>query len=959
MLACLKAWRADVRFPSPLVYSLSLWRLWAVLLALAAALPLNAAAQVPDTTAAPPDSVQEALPPPFSPSDTLGTAPTSARPEAAAPVPEGGLKEPIEFTGDSLTIDFDEENGDEGSLVSQAVVTYGASKLDAYKVDMIFEIDELRASGLPSDTGMVGRPRFQEGAGETFLGNELAYNMGTERGRVVVAQTQIDDGFVNAEVVKTLADSTQFMRNGSYTTCDCPPGETPSYSLRASKMKQAADWIYTGPIQLFIFNIPTPLWLPFGFLPATEGRRSGPLPPDYGEDHLGFFLRNWGWYWAVSDYFDLQVQAGIWSKGSWEIRPRTRYTKRYRYNGALSVSYVRNRQGERGDPARDRQSQNSARIQWQHSQTISPTFSLNGSVNLASTSYLRTVSENYDDRVAQTIQSNISLRKNWPGAGRSLSLNASQQQQLSTGEVNLTLPSLNFSQSARKPFERDVRPAGSRERFYEKITYSYTGQVDNRYRFDPLSVDTLVARGDSAAAEIDWYEALASPEKYRRATGETVPFDFSASHRIPISASFSVRRLPIINKTFILNVSPSFNYNEEWFISTDRRPDVDTSATTSSRLQTEQVPGFFALRQFSSSLSANTTFYGIFPVGIGPYQGVRHTVRPSLSFTYRPDFYGDFWGYTRTYRNARGELEEYGIVSGVQRGRQQAVSLSFSNVFETKRVERDSTGEEQSKTLKLLNADLRTSYNFAADSLKLSDISLSARTSILGEVDVQFNSSFSPYRQDLATGRTLNQYVFNPRRLSLARLERLSLNVSTDLRGGGSSAGGRPYEGRPAGSFGPGDPTFTDPALTPPGIDPLDPTDPFALDDYASDYADFDIPWSLNLRFSYAYAPATSARSRTNRSATLNTRFDFGLTPNWQLSGNTGYDFVQWEFATTQLRILRDFECWQMSISWTPFGRYQSYSFDLHVKSGKLSELLRLRQPRSGIRDRFGSAFDR
>ena len=622
---------------------------------------------------------------------------------------------------------------------------------------------------------------------------------------------------------------------------------------------------------------------------------------------------------------------------------------------------MRNRQGERGDPLRNRRDRNLARIQWSHNQTISPTFSLNGSVNLASSAApLRTVSENYDDRVTQTIQSNVSLRKQWPGAGRSLSLNASQRQQLSNGEADLTLPSLNFSQSARKPFERDVRPAGSRERFYEKITYSYTGQVDNRYRFDPLSADTLAARGDSAAADIDWYEALVSPEKYRRATGDEVPFDFSATHRIPIGATFSVRRLPIVNKTFILNVSPNFSYSEEWFISTDRRLDVDTSATRGSRFETEQVPGFFALRQFSTSLSANTTFYGIFPVGIGPYRGVRHTVRPTLSFTYRPDFYDDFWGYTRTYRNAQGELDRYGIVRGVQEGLQQAVSLSISNVFETKRVERDSTGEEQSKTLKLLDVRLSgISYNFARDSLQLSDVSLSARTTILGEVTVQFNSSFSPYRRDLATGRTLNQYVFNPRRFSLARLNRLSLNVSTDLRGGGSSAGGRPYEGRRAGGFGPGDPTFADPTLTPSGIDPLDPTDPFALDYGATDYADFDIPWSLNLGFSYSYTPATSARSRTNRSAILNTRFDFGLTPNWQLSGNTGYDFVQWEFATTQLRILRDFECWQMAISWTPFGRYQSYSFDLHVKSGKLSELLRLRQPRSGIRDRFGSAFDR
>ena len=935
---------------------------WACAVVLVALLPAKAAAQEADSTSVPAADVQ-AAPPDTASADAAPSAPLSDVGEVpptseGPPGGEGGLKEPVMFASrDSLVLDFDEANGDTGALFGEATVTYGNTKLDAHRVDILFEIDELRASGLPSDTGMVGRPQFQEGGGEAFFGNRLAYNMGTERGRVEVAQTQIEDGFILGEVIKVTEDSTVYAQGASYTTCDCPPGETPSYSLRASRMKRQAEWIYTGPIQLFLFNIPTPLWLPFGFLPATEGRRSGPLPPNYGENDLGFFLKGWGWYWALSDYFDLQVTGGVWTKGSWQVTPRVRYNKRYRYGGNLQVDYFRQRRGERGDPPSARSLQNTVSIQWSHRQEVSPTFNFNSSVNLSSTSYLRTVSERYDDRVRQDIRSSITLSKRWPGAGRSLTFAANQRQNLALGDVDLTLPSLSFTQGSRKPFEREVRPAGAKERFYERITYSYTGRLSNQYRFDPLPTDTLLAQGDTAAANISWYEALVSAEKYRRATGEDVPFNFTASHSVPVSAPFSIRRLPLINKTFILNVSPSFSYTEDWFISTERRLDVDTSATTSGRFETEQVPGFFALRQFSTSLSANTTFYGIFPVGAGPYQGVRHTVRPTLSFTYQPDFSGDFWGYTRTYRDRDGDPVEYGIVNGVRRGLRQEVSFSLSNVFETKRVERDSTGAQKDETLKLFNVDLSSSYNFAADSFQLAPISLRARTRILGEVDVNFSSTFDPYGYDLAVGRRVNAFAFDPRRGRLARLTRLNLTARTDLQSK-RSGGGRPYEGSGRGDvFDP-----DDPAAVPPGVPPLDPNDPFAPDYYGDeygDYVDFAIPWSLDLSFTYTYAPARRLTQAATRSAILDAGFDFSLTPNWKIRGDTGYDFSRWEFSTTSLRILRDFECWQMSISWVPFGQYQSYSFNLQVKSGKLSDLLRISQPRSGIRDRFGGALRR
>lgn len=883
--------------------------------------PRPTAAQVPDPTP-PPDSLADAPAPLPTPSDSLAVP---AGPSPTRTTPGTGLSAPIQFAArDSLVILFDGDHGDEGTLFGEARVSYEDAQLTAYRIAMRFEQDELHADGLPVDTGMVGRPTFTQG-GETFYGQALAYNMQTERGRVVEARTAVPqgEGTIMGGVVKVVEDSTIYIAHARYTTCPCV--EDPSYSLRASRMKVRGKWIYSGPIRLYLFNIPTPLWLPFGFLPAQEGRRSGPLPPTYGEDERGFYLRDWGWYWAINEYMDLQARFGIWSQGSWQVAPLYRYNRRYRYNGQLQLDYVQNRRGEREDP--DFSVVNTASLRWNHSQTISPTASFSGNVNLSTQNYLRTVSEQYDDRVRQTIQSSIRYSKRW-GSGRSLTASASQQQQLASGQVSMTLPQIRFSQNQRKPFQRENRPAGARERWYERITYSYTSSLDNNFRFTPLSDTT----------GISWYEALFSAEKYEAATGDNTPFEIKATHRLPIAAPFSIQRLPVINRTFILNLSPNLNYTEDWFFQTTRRY-VDSTGTRIS----EQDPGFFALRQFSAGVSANTTIYGLFPVGIGPYRGVRHTLRPTLSFNYRPDFGSHFWGYRASYVDTSGQVIEYDRVPGVQRGLQQALSFSLANVFETKRVETDTTGAEQSRTLQLLNLDLSGSYNFAADSLRLSDIGLNARTRLFGQVDVSFRSTFSPYQLD-ANGNRIDRFVAADGR-RLARLTQLSLTARTSIRSRQSTGQSRPLNmNRARMANTPG--FVTDGDVLPSALDPFD----AAFYNTAVGYADFSIPWSLNLDVTYGLS---RPRTTLTRRAIFNVSFDFNATPRWKVQGRSGYDFERKEIVSTSLVLARDFDCWQMSFSWVPFGTYQSYSFLLQVKSGPLRDILRLRQPRSDVRGRF------
>lgn len=835
----------------------------------------------------------------------------------APAVPEGPLKEPVHFTAtDSLILLLNPDAGDTGTLFGNARVAYTTAELDAHQIAILFDISELRAEGLPSDTGMVGKPRIKQGS-DTFTGTRLAFNLETERGRVVGAQTRIEEGFIRAQVAKVREDSTLFILDGAYTTCSNV--DDPSYSLRSDKMKVVnKKWIYTGPLQLFIYNIATPLWLPFGFLPAQSGRRSGPLPPNYGEDEFGFYLRDWGWYFALNDFMDLQLQGGLWTRGSWSISSLYRYNKRYHFNGQLQLNYSRFRQGESGDP--DFAIQKTGTFRWNHSQNLGPDASFSANVNLTASSYLRAVSVQYDDRVRQTVQSTVRFTKRWPTGGRNLNLGLSQRQVFSTGEVALTLPSLTFNQNTKKPFQRRNRGPGEKEQWFELITYSYSMTLNNNFNFRPLS--------DSV--NISWFDALLSPRKFREATGRDEQFDFKATHRVPVGASIAVNRLPLLG-AFRMNLTPNFNYQEDWFIRTERQ-----FLDTTNVIQRVSVPGFFALRQFSFGASANTTFYGIFPIKVGPFSGLRHTVRPSLGFSYQPDFFGRSWGYTRSYLDAAGNEQRYAVVSGVRRGLQEALSFSLSNTFETKRVEVDSTGEEKSRVLKLFNLDFSTSYNFAADSLKLSTISMRGRTRLFGKVDLDLSSSFSPYKLD-PDGRLVDDFVFSLAQFRLARLTNLNLTARTSLR---SSRRGpsRPAETTRAdyneNPFAPNNP-FLPQNTTPGGA-----------------YADFANTWSLSLDFTYGLSRPSQM---TTRRAILNASFDFNLTPNWKIQTRTGYDFERKDVVTTHIAVYRDFDCWQMSFNWVPFGDFQSWGFDLHVKSGHLADLLRIRQPKSDVKDRFGS----
>ncbi len=886
--------------------------------------------------------------------------PTSGEPGSPPPSGEGrGLEHPITFTArDSLVITFAPEGadgdgeGDVATLFGGATATYDDATLTAREIDLLFDRETLRARGDPdaeTDTSAAGRPAFAKGS-EGFTGRELAYNLRSERGRVVGARTALDDGFLLGGVVKQVGPRTTYAADVAYTTCEYE--DHPHWGLHAHRMKiVGGDWVYTGPARLYLLGIPTPLWLPFGFFPAAEGRRSGPLPPDYGEqDQLGFYLRNLGYYWAISDYTDLQLSGGLYTSGSYEGDARWRYARRYWYSGNLTLGYRVERRGEAQDPNFTRQ--RSVRVGWQHQQTLdaAETARLTGNVNLSSADYFRTAQSDFDDRVRQSTTSTVSFSKRWR-SGRQLSLNLRQSQDFSTGQANLTLPTLSFSQPQRFPF----RPEGSRgRRWYEKISVQYTGSLSNTYAFRPQE-DSL---GNAVAPDVSWLDGILDYDAYREATGEVERFQTEASHSVPVRATFSVERLPLVGVPLQLNLTPNLTYDEDWYarsrrvvtdgdgFALDEDGGVITEDSTGRFAPTveERVTGFTAIRQVTASLSASSRVYGTFPWRVGPFDGLRHILSPTASLSFAPDYTDDFWGYFQTYkrRTADGGVveEETPIINGIARQERRRLSLRLRNEFQTRRVREDSTGEVTRDALDLLDLDLSAGYDFAADSLRWSDLSLNGTTEIAGRVRVRFDATYSPYAVD-PQGRQFDRLYLDQTGVPFRFLD-AGFSASTSLRGG--EDGGSP-ELAPGRRRRPRVPDLSDNG----GLYPYD----YRRSDL--DFVDFSVPWSLTLDLAYSYDRSFVPDRDDRQTFTLNGRFNLGLTPNWRLSGRSGYDFENKEITPTEISILRDLHCWEMSFNWTPFGTYRSFGFSIYVKSGYLRDLLRLDVPRSDQTDRFGS----
>lgn len=768
-------------------------------------------------------------------------------------------------------------------LYGDASLSYRDLGLEAAEVDINWNTATLHARGVADSTdssgvAWKGRPVMKEG-GETYNGAGVSYNFKSKKGKIDLGRTSLQDSYYAGREIKKVGENILLVADGTFTSCDLPD---PHYAFGSPEMKVfVGDEVVARPVVFYVSDVPV-FAIPFGVFPVQRGRRSGLIAPVFGENFRGRYLRNLGYYWAINDYTDWSVRTDLYSKGGYTFYSDFRYAVRYLLQGSLGASFARVIQGEAGDP--DYSDEQLFNIRLLHNQQFDPTTRLDVNFTFSSSNYYQQTSVNLNDLLQQNIVSNATLTKSWEGTPHSLTLNIRRDQNLqpTPGQVEITdvLPSVIFNRSQTYPFRRNTPGSASTLGWYELIGFSYNGQFINRATRTPT------------------------------ATGKLVEERRGIQHSLPLSAS---------PKVGYFTIAPYFNYTEKWY---DRR--VSKSQDSSGTVLTEAERGFFAVRTFTTGIAMSTKLYGIFRPGVLGITGIRHQMIPSISYAYQPDFSQPGWGYWDAYTDTSGaavRYDRYGeeIFGGAPVGERQAISITLGNVFEMKTAKADTSSKENK--FQLLNLNLGVGYNFAADSLRLSELAMDFRTAIGEVLSIGGNARFNFYRfqedpDNPLVGRRVNELLVSSGG-GLAQLTAFSITVGTRLHG----EPGEDKQDRV--------PRYEDTTQT------EAPSEYRGL--YEEVEPDFRIPWNLDLTWSFTQQQSDPRRVFT--SSTIGAHLGFNLTENWKITASANYDLLNRQIAAPQLTVYRDLHCWELNFAWVPTGLYQNYRLELRLKTPMLRDL--------------------
>ncbi|HEX6983323.1 MAG TPA: putative LPS assembly protein LptD [Balneolaceae bacterium] len=806
-------------------------------------------------------------------------------------------------SADSLIFVFEEDRI--ATLYGSASVSHISGQLKAGKVSLNLDKALVHAdTQTPQDT--LSQPVLIRESNRV-RSNSISYNYETEKGRFEVARINVQDANLIGEKVKKTGPEVVFLEDAIYSTCLL---DHPHYYIKAERMKVVdREKVFFQHARLYILDIPYPLVFPFGYLPGRFDRRqSGILAPTYAfqaKQTRGLGLQNLGWFQYFNDYLTGQASIDIFTSGTFYLNTQLNYRVRDQFNGNIQLGYSRERGLEPTDL--DFATTVQKRLAINHSQQFSPYASFNTNINLRTADYFDRNSYDPTERAQTSTSSNINYQYRHPGGLYNFDVSIRQNQNFLTNVTSLSGPVMNFSFQRFTPFENELT-TGNDAKWYENISIRYQNRFDSDYQFDPLLQDS---------AQINWFEALLDPGLYQQATGDNDHFQYAFRQQVDVSIG---QLLP----SRFLNANANINYNEYWYPATTRQVYLPDS----NEVVTRKVQGFTTARDFSTSLSFSTTLYGLMNFDIGPFESFRHTLRPSFSLNYRPDFGSDFWGYYRTVQvDSTGRTRRYSIFgdqvfTGPAPGEQFALGFNISNVFEAKQVKRDSTGEVRENVVRLIDRlNLSSSYNFAADSLKLSNLNASLSASILPGMNIRANAEFNFYERDENGVKVDNFLLTTSGRLF--ELTSFSIGTSYAFEWGeqGLQINDDPYY--PAhydplnqGIFSPVDPHFNDRPVI-----------------------DFNTPFSFSVDFSYRWNLNPGGEPRT--SATINANnISLKLTPKWNFRTEIGYDFVRGELTPSQFSLSRDLHCWSLSFTMNPFGDDKYYFFSLTVDAGRITSIL-------------------
>lgn len=835
----------------------------------------------------------------------------------------GALDAPVTFSSDDSMV-YDAKSK-VARLYGNSKVKYQNMDLASDRIQMSLDSSLVRATGTADTTGAIfGTPVFTMGQ-DKYESDTMAFNFKTKKGFINNVYTEQQDGYLSSQHSKRDSSGVLYLEHGRYTTCDQPHPDF-YIALSRAKVRPGKDVVF-GPAYLVVADVPLPLAIPYGFFPFTKSYSSGFIMPTYGdESSRGFYLRDGGYYFAISDKWDLKLLGEIYTKGSWGLSVASNYRKRYRYNGSFFFSYQNTKNGDKGMP--DYTEQTSFKLQWSHRQDskANPFSSLSASVNFASTSYERnnlTSMYNPQSYTQSLRTSSVNWSTTFSSIGMTLSGSANLSQNMIDSTVSLTLPDLNISVSRFYPFKR--KHMAGKERWYEKISMSYTGQLSN-------SIDTKEEMLFKSNLIKDWRNAF--------------------QHNIPINANFTLFNY--------ININPSFNFTDRMYSnkvmkSWDEQAQVERADTTY---------GFYNVYNWSMSVGASTKMYGFWvpskKIFGDKIQAIRHVITPQVTFSYAPDCGSRYYDtYQKTDADGNVSLVEYspyanGLFDVPSRGKTGSITFDVSNNIEMKvKSDKDSTGFKKLSIIDELGFNM--GYNLAAKEKPWSDLTVRLRLKCWKNYTFNLNAVFATYAYELDENGT--PYVSNHTEYSKGRFGRfqgLSQNISFTLN---------PEKLKKW--FGGGDDEKEDEEDTENDEDNDTGVESNIDDDMVNGqksakkknsgkaetdedgYMKFSMPWSLTVGYGISMRENTSGKFNTKTmrypyafTQTLNFSGNIRISDGWNISFSSGYDFENHDISMTTASLSRDLHCFSMSCS-VVLAPYTSYNFSFRCNAATLTDVLK------------------
>jgi hypothetical protein len=800
-------------------------------------------------------------------------------------------------------------------LVKNAVIDYGDLEIKADSIVINMNTNLLFAVGRRDTTGKVnGKPSFKEGSNE-FESDELTYNFKTRKALIKNIITKQESGLLHSAFTKLLEDGTSNISRSTYSTCDA---DTPHFYINLPKARvYPGKKIISGPGNLVLEGIPLPLVIPFAFIPIqTKRAASGLIIPRYGEERLrGFSLTDGGYYFAISDYFDLTFKGSLWANGSWLTTIQTDYKRLYKYSGGFMFSYASNVSGHQGLPDYSKIPNYSLIWHFTQDTKATPGSSFSASVQMSSSGYDQNNSYNVNDHITTQKQSSISYSKSWDGTPFNLSISANHLQNTKTKDINLDLPKASFNMGRIYPFKS--KNSSGPSKWYEEIQLSYSASLDNQ-----------IATKDSLLFTSSIWKNMKNGFK----------------QDIPVSLQIR----PFKN----FSISPSLTYSGVLYtqkIVKTWDPDYKDPAlnTIHPTLVNDTIRGFFYGQAVNPTISAsyNPQLFGLYDFTEkspnSRLQAIRHVIKPSVSFSFTP--YVGGLASRKMYRQVQidtlNNMSTYSIYDGNIYGtpslqsKSGNISFDLVNIVEAKVFGRNDTTGKAKKVKLIDNFSISTAYNIFADEFRWAPVTMQIRTTLLNNINISANSSFTLYGTD-SIGKPINTFLFAQNH-KLMRLTLFSTGIDLSLSdlfkknkdknktndNSAASYGNQGVQGNT------GMPAQDAQKQQAPGI---------AGQKDAYGYPVFNVPWTLRLHYTLSYIP-------TVISSTIDQKLSFDgsvtLTKKMSATFSSGYDFNANKLTYSTIGITRDLHCWDMSVNWVPIGSTQGWSFLIKVKAAVLGDM--------------------